>query len=151
MTGKSIPDLLKWKNHIMRSVLDLFNNAPGFNQNVFGNIITLAAWARDFHLNWLQALRELGAITAVGLPMAYAAACVWGAPVLYALYRFGRLRAATVIVVGAIGGTIVALWLAWEQRGSYFRIPMPLPAGAVLGALVGGACWWAGQGKATQH
>ena len=111
----------------------------------------VAAWARDFRLNWLQALRELGAITAVGLPIAYAAAFLWGAPVLYALYRFGRLRAATVIVAGAIGGTIVALWLAFEQRGSYFRIPMPLPAGAVLGALVGGTCWWAGQGKATEH
>ena len=109
------------------------------------------AWVRDFRLSWFQALRELVTIAAFGLPIAYAAAFVWGAPVLYALHRFGWLRAATVIVAGAIGGTIVAVWFAFDQQGSLIRVHMPLPGGAVLGALVGGTCWWAGQGKAKQN
>lgn len=109
------------------------------------------AWIGDFRLSWLNALRELVVIVAFGLPIAYAAAFVWGAPVLYALHRFGWLRASTVIVAGAIGGTIVAMWFAFDQQGSLIRVHMPLPGGAVLGALVGGACWWAGQGKAKQN
>lgn len=108
------------------------------------------AWASDFRLSWLKALRELVVIVAFGLPIAYAAAFVWGAPVLYALHRFGWLRAATVIVAGAIGGTIVAMWFAFDQQGSLIRVRMSLPGGALLGALVGSACWWAGQGKARQ-
>lgn len=108
------------------------------------------AWASDFGISWLKALRELGVIIAFGLPIAYAAAFVWGVPVLYALHRFGWLRASTVIVVGAIGGTIVALWFAVDQQGSLVRVRMPLSAGALLGALAGSACWWAGQGKARQ-
>lgn len=109
------------------------------------------AWVSDFHLGWLKALRELVVIVAFGLPIAYAAAFVWGAPVLYALHRFGWLRAATVIVAGAMGGTIVAMWFAFDQQGSLIRVHMPLPGGAVLGALAGGACWWVGQGKAKQN
>jgi len=106
------------------------------------------AWVSDFRLDWSQALRELVVIAAFGLPISYAAAFVWGAPVLYALRRLGWLRVATLIVAGALGGTIVAVWFAFEQQGSLIRVHMPLPAGAVLGALVGGACWWAGQGQA---
>src|SRR5437763_16260882 len=83
------------------------------------------AWVRDFRVSWIQALRELMVITAFGLPIAYAAAFVWGAPVLYALHRFGWLRAATVIVAGAIGGTIVALWFAVGQQGSFIQVQMP--------------------------
>ena len=109
------------------------------------------AWVRDFRLSWFQALRELVMIAAFGLPIAYAVAFVWGAPVLYALHRFGWLRAATVIVAGALGGTAVAVWFAFDQQGSIIRVHMPLPGGAMLGALVGGTCWWAGQGKAKQN
>ena len=106
------------------------------------------AWVRDFRLSSYQALREFLVITAFGLPVAYTAAFVWGAPVLYALHRFGWLRAATVIVAGAIGGTIVALWFAFDQQGSFIRVQMPLSGGAAIGALVAATCWWAGQGKA---
>lgn len=113
--------------------------------------VIVHAWARDFRLSWFQALRELMIIAAFGLPIAYAAALLWGAPVLYALHRFGWLRAGSAIVAGALGGTIVAAWLALLQQGSLFRIHMPLPGGAVLGALVGITCWWAGQGKAKQN
>jgi hypothetical protein len=107
---------------------------------------------RDFRLSWFQALRELMMIAAFGLPIAYAAALVWGAPVLYALYRIGWLRPAPVIVAGALGGTIVAAWFAFHQHGdSLIRVHMPLPGGAALGALVAGAIWWAGQGEAAQN
>ena len=106
------------------------------------------AWVRDLGLSWFQALRELVMIAAFGLPIAYAAAFVWGAPVLYALHRLGWLRASTLIVAGALGGTIVAMGFAFDQQGTLIRVHMPLPGGAVLGALVGGTCWWAGQGKA---
>jgi hypothetical protein len=109
--------------------------------------VTAYAWARDFRLNWFQALRELVMIAAFGLPIAYVAAFVWGAPILYALHRFGWLRPATLIAAGAVGGTIVAAWFAFEQQGAFIRAHMPLPGGAVLGALVAGTCWWAGQGK----
>ena len=110
--------------------------------------VMVYAWVRDFRLSWFQALRELVMIAAFGLPIAYAAAFIWGAPVLYVLHRLGWLRAATLIVAGALGGTIVAAWFAFEQQGTLIRVHMPLPGGAMLGALVGGTCWWAGQGKA---
>ena len=76
------------------------------------------AWIRGFRLNWYQSLRELTVIAAFGLPIAYAGALVWGAPVLYALHRLGWLRAATLIVAGALGGTIVAVWFAFQQQGA---------------------------------
>ncbi|OGT83397.1 MAG: hypothetical protein A3H91_07680 [Gammaproteobacteria bacterium RIFCSPLOWO2_02_FULL_61_13] len=103
-------------------------------------------WVSDFRFDWFQALRELAIIAAFGLPIAYAATFVWGAPILYALHRIGWLRAATLIVTGALGGTIVAVFFAFDQQGALIRVHMPLPGGAVLGALVGGTCWWAGQG-----
>ena len=109
------------------------------------------AWISDFRLDWFQALRELMMIAAFGLPIAYAATLVWGAPILYALHRLGWLRAAPLIAAGAVGGTIVAIGLAIDQQGSLFRVHMPLPGGAVLGALVAGACWWAGQGKTAPN
>lgn len=105
------------------------------------------AWVSDFSLDWFQALREFLIIAAFGLPIAYAAAFVWGAPILYALHRLGWLRAATVVAAGALGGTIVAMLFAFDQQGTLIRVRMPLPGGAVLGALVAGTCWWAGQGK----
>lgn len=109
------------------------------------------AWIRDFRLDWFQALRELAMIAAFGLPIAYAATFLWGAPVLYGLDRLGWLRAATLIVAGAVGGTIVAAWFAVEQQGTVIRVHMPVLGAAVLGALVAGTCWWAGQGKAEPN
>jgi hypothetical protein len=108
------------------------------------------AWFREFHLSWFQALRELMVIAAFGLPIAYGTAFLWGAPVLYALHRFGWLRAATVVVAGAIGGTIVAAWFAVEQQGVFFQVRMPLAEGAALGTLVGAACWWSGRGNGSR-
>jgi len=104
------------------------------------------AWVRqDWRIDASHALRELLVIVGFGLPIAWAAALVWGAPVLYLLHRLGWLRAWSVVIAGALGGTLVAVGLAFVQQGSLFRVQMPLPAGAVLGALAGIACWWAGQ------
>lgn len=108
------------------------------------------AWASGFRVDWFQALRELVVVVTFGLPIAYATAFVWGAPALYALHRLGWLRASTAIVAGAIGGSLVAMWFGFEQQDSLIRVRMPLPVGALLGALAGGACWRAGQGKAKQ-
>ena len=51
--------------------------------------VIAAAWIRDVRLGWFQALRELAVIAAFGAPIAYTAALVWGAPILYALRRLG--------------------------------------------------------------
>ena len=109
--------------------------------------VIASAWIRDVRLGWFQALRELAVIAAFGLPIAYTAALVWGAPILYALRRVGWLRAETLIVAGAVGGTIVGAWFAVVQQGSFIRVRMPVLGAAVLGALVASTCWWAGRGK----
>jgi hypothetical protein len=106
------------------------------------------AWRNGARLEWFQALRELVMIVPYGLPVAYVATLVWGAPILYGLRRLGWLRAPVLIAAGAIGGTIVAILFAFDQQGSLFHVIMPLSAGAALGAVVAGTCWWAGQGKA---
>jgi hypothetical protein len=109
------------------------------------------AFLSDFRLDWFQALRELATIFAFGLPIACVATLVWGAPILYALRRLGWLCAATLIAAGALGGTIVAALLAFDQQDALFRVRMPLPAGAAIGALVGATCWRVGQGKAEPN
>lgn len=108
------------------------------------------AWLSDFRLNWIQALRELLTISVFGLPVAYAAALVWGAPVLYVLHRLGWLRAGPIIVAGALGGTIVALGFAWMQQNAVIRVHMPMSGGAALGALAGAVCWWAGKSRGSK-
>ena len=110
--------------------------------------VMASAWIRDVRLDWFQALRELAVVAAFGLPIAYAVALVWGAPIVYALRRLGWLRAETLIVAGAVGGTMLGAWFAINQQESFIRVRMPVLEAAVLGALVGSTCWWAGQGKA---
>lgn len=83
-------------------------------------------------------------IAVIGLPVAYAATRVWGAQVLAALNRVGRLNITTLVLAGVVGGTLVAFELASARQGSMFRLRLPLPAGATLGALVAASCWWAG-------
>lgn len=113
--------------------------------------VMVYGWRSEFRFDWFHSLRELMVIAAFGLPISYAATLVWGAPILYALHRIGWLRAAPVIAAGALGGTIVAALIAFDQQGSLIRVHMPLAAGAVLGALVAGTCWWAGQGTAEPN
>jgi len=106
------------------------------------------AWQQDVRVSWTGLWRELLFVAAFGLPIAYGATLVWGAPVLFALRRLGWLRAWTLVTAGAVGGVLVGTWMAAEQQGAFFRVRMPVPTGAVVGALVAGACWWAGQGQA---
>ena len=103
--------------------------------------VTVAASIQGFHSSTSQALRELAVITAFGLPIAYLITLVWGAPVLYLLYRLGWLRATTVVAAGMAGGIIVALYFAAQQQTSLIRVRMPLSAVALIGSLGGGACW----------
>lgn len=96
-------------------------------------------------LDWYPALRELGVIVTFGLPVAYAATLLLGAPVLYGLQRLKWLNGASLVAAGAIGGMVVAAVFAAGQQGALFPVIMPLYAGAALGALVAAACWWAGR------
>ena len=80
-------------------------------------------------------------IAAFGVPIAFLAALVWGVPVLYVVGRVGLLRALTLVVAGSLGGTMVAAWLAFDEKTDLFRVNMPLAGGAALGALIG-ATWW---------
>ena len=104
--------------------------------------VMASAWIRDVRLDWFQALRELAVIAAFGLPIAYAVALVWGAPIVYALRRLGWLRAETLIVAGAVGGTIVGEWFAassGEPSSRYeCRCSGPLCSERSSGAHVGG-------------
>jgi hypothetical protein len=110
--------------------------------------MTADAMVHDVSFNLGHALREVLTICAFGIPIAYAVALVWGAPIIFVLRRLGALRASTVVVAGSLGGAMVAVWFALYQQGDLFRVRMPLPLGAVLGALAGGTCWWAGRGNA---
>lgn len=92
-----------------------------------------------------RALRELLAICTFGLPVAYTATLLLGAPMLYALKRLTWLSGTTLVAAGAIGGTAVAAVIAAGQQGALFPVIMPLYAGAALGALVAGAVWWTGR------
>ena len=111
--------------------------------------MTADAAAHEVRFNFLHSLRELMIITAFGVPVALAAAFMWGAPVVYVLHRLGVLRAATVVVTGAVGGALVGLLFAQFQGGDLLRVRMPLALAVVLGALAGGTCWWAGNGRAA--
>lgn len=96
-------------------------------------------------LDWYRALRELGVIVTFGLPVAYAATLLLGVPMLYGLQRLTWLRGTSLVAAGALGGIVVAAVFAAGQQGALFPVIMPLYAGAALGALVAGACWWAGR------
>lgn len=96
-------------------------------------------------LDWYRALRELGVIVTFGLPVAYAATLLLGVPMLYGLQRLMWLRGTSLVAAGVLGGIVVAAVFAAGQQGALFPVIMPLYAGAVLGALVAGACWWAGR------
>ncbi len=106
-------------------------------------------WASGFRMSAQQATRELVAIVTFGSPVAYAATLLWGAPLLYGLRRLGWLRVSTLVAAGAIGGAVVAAWIAATQGEVMFRVQLPIAGGAALGALVAGGCWLAGQEHAS--
>lgn len=94
------------------------------------------------------ALRELGVIFAYGLPVTYFAVLVWGAPAVFLFRRLGWLKnPVPLMIVGAIGGALLALLFGFLQEGGLFRVRLPWQAGAALGALAAASCWWQGRGK----
>lgn len=110
--------------------------------------IGLLIWGRldQRRFDGFEALRELKVILLFGTPVAYAAALVWGAPVLYLLHRLGWLRLLPVVLAGAIGGIGVAVLFTVGQQGSLIQVRMPWTGGAAIGALAALACWWVSQG-----
>jgi len=72
---------------------------------------------------------------------------IWGVPVAFVLHRIGRLRAWTLIVAGAVGGAMAGWWVVANQSGDMFRVRMPFPVGAGLGALAGAVAWQLGRGR----
>lgn len=90
-------------------------------------------------------LRELVAVFAFGLPVAGAAALLIGVPSLYGLHRAGWLRPWTVVAAATLAGTLVAALFDFAQQGTLLRVRMSLPGGALVGALAGAGCWWAGR------
>ncbi|MBX9928373.1 MAG: hypothetical protein K2X99_05600 [Gemmatimonadaceae bacterium] len=104
------------------------------------------ATAHGVRFGFGRAGRELMIIVAVGGPIAFATALLWGVPILYVLGRLGQLRATTVVVAGAVGGALVSLLFSELQQGSLFRVRMPLPLSVLLGMLAGGAWWSVGVG-----
>ena len=118
-------------------------------------VVPLAYWiammvdasAHKVLLGLSGAAREFFMIVAFGVPLAVVVALIWGAPIIYVLHRCGALRAATVVVAGALGGALVALLFHVVQAGVLYRVRMPFPLGVGLGALAGGMCWWAGRGN----
>lgn len=104
------------------------------------------AFASGLHGGWPEAIREIVPIAQFGLPVAYAATIVWGVPAYFALRRVGWLRAWTLALAGGLGGTMLGVAFAWQQRNVFFTVQMPILGAATLGALVGATCWLAGWG-----
>lgn len=75
------------------------------------------------------------AVAWVGVPLAYAAALIGGAPTYFLLRRFGAVTAWTLWVAGAVIGSLVALLIRPMLRGDLFSLDFPWWAGALLGAI----------------
>jgi len=96
-----------------------------------------------------QSSRDFIMIVLIGQPIAWVVALVWGAPVIWWLQRRGWLARWTVVLAGAVGGTLVAVTLGLAHVGSLFQLRLSPAGGGALGALAGGACWWAGRAEGT--
>lgn len=87
----------------------------------------------------LPSLGSLGelllAVASLGVPIAYGAAALAGAPIYFTLRRAGAVAPLTLWITGAMIGAVVALLLAPRLRGELFSIRFPLWLGILLGAL----------------
>ena len=81
------------------------------------------------------------AVAAVGIPVAYGAAFVAGAPLYLLLRQFGVLGRWTLWLSGGSIGVVVAWALAPRLRGDLFSIPFPWWAGLLLGVVSAEAFW----------
>jgi hypothetical protein len=83
----------------------------------------------------------VGAVAAIGTPLAYAAMLLGGLPIYLALRRVGVLSRWTLWAGGTAIGVIVALLLAPSLRGDLFSIPFPWWLGALAGVLSAETFW----------
>jgi hypothetical protein len=75
------------------------------------------------------------AVAALGVPLAYGAAFLAGAPIYFVLRHRGVVAPQTLWIVGAMIGAAVALLLAPRLRGDPISIRFPWWAGSLLGVL----------------
>lgn len=75
------------------------------------------------------------AVGFIGVPLAYAAALIGGAPTYFILRRFGVVAAWTLWLSGAAIGSIVAVLIRPMLRGDLFSVEFPWWVGALLGVL----------------
>jgi hypothetical protein len=75
------------------------------------------------------------AVAALGVPLAYGAALLAGAPIYVVLRRRGVVAPQTLWIVGAMIGAVVALLLAPRLRGDLVSIRFPWWTGSLLGLL----------------
>jgi hypothetical protein len=75
------------------------------------------------------------AVAALGVPLAYSAAFLAGAPIYLVVRRRGVVAAQVFWIVGAMIGAVVALLLAPRLRGGLVSIRFPWWTGSLLGLL----------------
>ena len=86
-------------------------------------------------------LTLVGAVAAIGVPIAYVATVVVGVPAFVVLRRVSALSRAPLLAVGGITGIAVAILIAPQLRGELFSIPFPWWAGALVGIASAEVFW----------
>jgi hypothetical protein len=81
------------------------------------------------------------AVGTIGVPLAYGAALLVGAPLYVVLRRFGAVTRWTVWLGAAAIGAVLALFLEPRLHGDLFSLPFPWWVGAALGLVSGEAFW----------
>jgi hypothetical protein len=81
------------------------------------------------------------AVAAAGVPLAYGATIVAGAPVYLVLRRAGLVARWTLWLGGGAIGVAVALLMAPGLNGELLAIPFPWWAGGLLGLLSAEVFW----------
>jgi len=102
---------------------------------LLGSVVTRAVFG-SASLSSIGGAGELVlAVAAVGVPVAYGATLVAGAPIYLLLRRRGAVTPGILWLAGGMIGGVVALLLAPRLRSDLFSIRFPLWAGALLGIL----------------
>ena len=123
-----------------RRVLGAFLIAPLTAPAAYGAFLVATMLARvafgSASSSSLSGIGELVlAVGTLGVPLAYGAALLAGAPIYLVLRRRGAVAPQTVWIVGALIGAVVALLLAPRLRGELVSIRFPWWTGSLLGVL----------------
>ena len=108
---------------------------------LFADALTRATFGSESFPSAASAAELVLTVGATGIPVAYAAALIAGAPVYALLRRLGVLSRWTLWLTGGVIGAVVAVLLAPSLHGALFSIPFPWWAGALLG-LVSAETFW---------